>query len=201
MLPFKAIRILLCMMMVLLYVSGVQASMDEHEHESLAAHVHGQAVLTVVMEKNQLFMELETPAINVLGFEHKPNNKTQNQSFNRALDLFNQGKNLFVFQGTQCQQVSVKVNAPKWHDESSEEHEEHAHEHEHEHEKEESENSHSEFLLSYVFNCSEIKNLTEIEVSLFELFSGFDMIKAEWIFLSGQGAVKLDAKNRTIKVN
>ena len=38
------------------------------------AHVHGTAELFVVLDGNQLDIELRSPAMNLLGFEHRANN-------------------------------------------------------------------------------------------------------------------------------
>ena len=42
------------------------------EFESHHAHEHGVATLGVAIEQRQLDIILESPAINVLGFEHSP---------------------------------------------------------------------------------------------------------------------------------
>ena len=53
--------------------SAIQAG--EHHHHD--AHVHGVAHLNVALEGNDLYIELTSPAANIVGFEHDP--RTQNQ--------------------------------------------------------------------------------------------------------------------------
>ena len=48
------------------------------------AHVHGEAVLNVVQEGTNVFIEFESPAINLVGFEHAPINPEQKAAFDRA---------------------------------------------------------------------------------------------------------------------
>ena len=42
----------------------------DHEHGSLRAHVHGVARLDMALECRTLEFELDTPAMNIVGFEH-----------------------------------------------------------------------------------------------------------------------------------
>ena len=46
---------------------------DEHDHShgSLSAHEHGVAQLNVALDGNSLELELHSPAMNLVGFEHK----------------------------------------------------------------------------------------------------------------------------------
>ena len=55
-----------------------KAEHDEHkheehkdEHEEHGSHEHGAAQLTIAVGDGELEIELETPAANVFGFEHK----------------------------------------------------------------------------------------------------------------------------------
>ena len=41
------------------------------------AHTHGQGEMTLVYDQRELIVNLETPAVNLLGFEHEPENDSQ----------------------------------------------------------------------------------------------------------------------------
>ena len=43
---------------------------EHDEHASLDAHEHGSASLNIALEGNSLELELDSPAMNLLGFEH-----------------------------------------------------------------------------------------------------------------------------------
>jgi len=152
----------------------------------LDAHVHGEAKMMIVLENNQLFIEIETPAMNVLGYEHPPENKQQQQGLKQAVQTFEQSSQIIKLHGGFCLPHSQNVETPGL------EHKADSPYHDH--------NAHTEFHISYIWTCKNARDLKEIELSLFEHFPGFDMIRAQWIFTRGQGAATLDSKHRLIKV-
>jgi len=48
---------------------GAQANHDEHESHSHGAHEHGHGHLNLVLDGNQLMIELQAPAADLVGFE------------------------------------------------------------------------------------------------------------------------------------
>lgn len=56
----------------------IASSTDQLSHET---HVHGVATLNVLLEDHAVFMEFESPAMNLWGFEHAPVNDEQNALF------------------------------------------------------------------------------------------------------------------------
>ncbi len=50
-------------------------------------HVHGVGTLQLVLEENSLSVELRLPAINVVGFEHAPNDAQQKAAVQNAVAL------------------------------------------------------------------------------------------------------------------
>ena len=67
-------RLLFALPFALLPLAAAHAAHDEHEHHdehaSLAAHEHGAAQLNVALEGQRLELALESPAMNLVGFEH-----------------------------------------------------------------------------------------------------------------------------------
>ena len=68
-------RLLLALPFTLLPLAAVQAADHAHDqehevHGSLDAHKHGVAQLNVVLDDQALELELESPAMNLVGFEH-----------------------------------------------------------------------------------------------------------------------------------
>lgn len=66
-------RLLLALPFALLPLAAAQATEDEHqhpEHASLGAHQHGAAQLNVALDGKRLELALESPSMNIVGFEH-----------------------------------------------------------------------------------------------------------------------------------
>lgn len=55
----------------------VAASGNVLAQESLAPHVHGEALLQVVLDDQELAINLSSPAFNLLGFERAPENNEE----------------------------------------------------------------------------------------------------------------------------
>ena len=57
--------------------SALASDADKKEHRQHDAHEHGAAKITLVSEGKELLIELDSPAANILGFEHAPENDQQ----------------------------------------------------------------------------------------------------------------------------
>lgn len=68
-------RLLLALPFALLPLAIAQAHDDDHDHEhgSLGKHEHGVAALNVALDGKTLELDLESPAMNIVGFEHAAN--------------------------------------------------------------------------------------------------------------------------------
>ena len=64
-------RLLLALPFALLPLAIAQAAeTHDHEHGSLGAHEHGVGRLNAALDGQTLELELESPAMNLVGFEH-----------------------------------------------------------------------------------------------------------------------------------
>ena len=66
---------------------NAQPSDHDHQHEQGSAaetHLHGHAELTLVTEENSLAINLESPAVNIVGFEHKATSDQQQKAERQA---------------------------------------------------------------------------------------------------------------------
>jgi hypothetical protein len=109
-------------------------------------HVHGEANLFIVLDKGpKVLAEFESPAANIIGFEHTPKTPEERKSVADATAQLQKYDSLLEFPNGECQLVSSSVTQPfgESHDEHEEElkhhgkHEdEHEHHDEHEHESE-----------------------------------------------------------------
>ena len=69
---------------------------EDGEKRQLDSHEHGVSVLKIAAEKNMIEMELESPADDIVGFEHAPENEKQKSQINKALAIFKDNKGIFM---------------------------------------------------------------------------------------------------------
>ena len=60
-------------------------------------HVHGVASLNIALADNELFIEFESPAIDIVGFEHEPGTDEEKATFQKALGILRVGNRMFAF--------------------------------------------------------------------------------------------------------
>jgi len=177
------------------------------------SHVHGMASLFFVLEQNQLMIELESPAMNLIGFEHAPHNEAQQLQVEQAKQQLSAGEKLFSFNGGQCQLLTADIAMAVMEHDHKEEHynkEEHYHESEHgdhheeahdEHEEQkESAAEHADVAAKYLFSCQQPATLTAIDVTLFKPFPGVEELHAQWVVRSFQGGKTLNPESSRIEL-
>ena len=253
----------------------------------LGSHEHGSAFLNIAVDNNAVFIELETPWDNLVGFEHAPGTDEQHQLVDNAMALLNQPEQLFSFDGGGCVADDATVESSMasgdddhddhhdedghgddhdkhdddHHDEDAhgddhdkhddDHHDEDAHGDEHDkhdddhhdedahgddhdkhddhhdedahgddHDKHEDdhhdgdahgdhddhddhadEGTHAEVLATYTFNCSEVNQLSAINVTLLKLWSGFEDLDVQLIGPGGQAAVELGQSESTVDIS
>ncbi len=76
-------------------------------------HVHGVAELNLASDDNRVYIELVSPAANLFGFEHAPNNERQRRAMNIAVDILSRGERLFRFPPEAgCQLIEAEIDNP-----------------------------------------------------------------------------------------
>lgn len=189
-------------------VGLVSAEVRHHE-----AHVHGIGNLNVALDGNDLMLELASPAANIVGFEHAPENEQQEQEVHKAIGLLKDGEKLFLFSSkAECKLHDVKIDndmavthqeehgdhheAHETHHEKHEDHHDHGHSYSEKDHHEES--AHSDFAVEYHFKCGNPESLKSIDVQLFFHFPGFEHIEVQLLTAKQQTAVELSHKNSQI---
>ena len=181
---------------VILSLSAPPLAADEQEHREHEAHVHGIAHLNVALEGATVHIELESPAANIVGFEHKPNNEEQKQAVEQAVTALEDGAKVFTLTpAAGCEPTATEVEWVMTDEDGHEEHaeSEEAHHSEAEETGHDGEKTHSEFHAAYRFTCAEPDQLSGLEVKLFELFPATEEIDAQIIGRQGQTAAELTA--------
>jgi hypothetical protein len=172
-----------------LFPAGIVLA-DEAEHREHGPHVHGVAQLNVALDGNVLWIELNSPAMNIVGFEHAPQDAEQKAAVGDATATLKDGARVFTPSADAgCRLAEAKVTTDiehpgaEHHDDADEQHEDDKHAGE----------AHSEFQASYRFDCAAPDALKQLEVRLFELFPGTEEIEAQVISGAGQTAAELTA--------
>ncbi len=76
-------------------------------------HVHGEALLNVVVDGSDVVIELESPAANIIGFEHAPKNAEQEAAVETAMASLARGNDLFQWpSGGLCRLMGAAVESP-----------------------------------------------------------------------------------------
>jgi hypothetical protein len=162
------------------------------ESRQLGTHEHGTAVLNVAVADATLSIEYQTPAANLVGFEHEARTDAQKMAVDDAEKVLKSGKILTLPEDAACELTAVEVE----HEAEGEHHDEHEHhdekkehhtegETDHDHRDHDME-SHAEFHVLMTYECQNIEALTHIDVDLFRLFPGNEKIRTQAITPSGQ---------------
>lgn len=203
------------MLVLCLGISPLQA--EQYRHHD--AHVHGVAQLNVAVEDKNLYIEIHSPAANIVGFEHHPRTKAQKEAVNAAIAQLETAEALFLLPPkSQCRLVTADVQTdierhagPDAESKMNSAHDEHHHdEHHHEehhktdeaHEKghgseAHKDERHSEYQAKYQFSCEDPEALTQMEVGLFQIFPAIERIEVQQLVGTRQSAAELTAtKNK-----
>ncbi|WP_461534900.1 ZrgA family zinc uptake protein [Spongorhabdus nitratireducens] len=121
---------------IALSVASLNVSAESGRHAD--AHIHGTGQLNFAVEGNQVYLELDTPGFDILGFETLATEE-QHHKLEQALEQLKQA-NLWAFTpAASCSLKQVKVSS------SAEEHDEHeSHASHDDHEDHESHDGHKE---------------------------------------------------------
>lgn len=191
---------------LLFVTSGVTAEEKhghQHEHENEYrqhdSHVHGIASLNMALEGDEVHIELDSPAVNIVGFEHAPSSEADHAAVDKAVAMLKDGGKLFEFdESAGCRLEKAYVASALLVDEyDHDEHEKHEHD-KHGHDKHEEE-THSDIEVVYHFECAKPGKLSQLTVELFEVFPGMDKLNVQYVIENKQGAAELTSSSHVIK--
>lgn len=186
------IKITICLIALFTYLMVPAPELNAEEIHHHGAHVHGVGNLNVALEGHDLFMELNTPAANIVGFEHEPENDEQAHQLHETLELLGTAEKMFAFPATAgCESHETIING----EEMTGHHEKSGHHHK-EGEDEAKENhgdhsGHSDIRATYQFKCDKPQELHSIDVQLFKHFHNFEKIEVQLLTSSNQTAATL----------
>jgi hypothetical protein len=193
-------RLLLALPFALLPLAVAHAA-DEHDHEhgSLGAHEHGVGRLNAALDGKTLELELESPAMNLVGFEHVATSDTDKAKVAAARAQLEQPLALFNLpKAAGCVVENQELESPLFGDkpDADDDHDEDAKDedgHEHHHD-------HSEIHAHYQFTCATPAALKSLDLAnIFTRFPATQKIQVQLIGPSGQQGVEVTAKAAALK--
>jgi hypothetical protein len=189
-------RLLLALPLALLPFTIAQAADEhdhDHEHGSLGAHEHGVARLDVAQEGTTLELDFNSPAMNIVGFEHAATSDADKAKLADARAALLKPHGLFsIPEAAQCSVTSQKLTSPLFGDKDEDgDADEHGDEHDHEH---------SEIHGNYQFTCNVPAVLTRLDLTqIFKTFPATQKIQAQLITPKGQVGTEVRASNPVVK--
>jgi hypothetical protein len=169
---------------------------ERRQHE---AHEHGHATMHVVLEGEALAIELEAPGMDVVGFEHAPQDANGKAKVWKALALLENASAMFTLpKDAECTVGHVHAQNETM---EADGHREDGHKDEDTSKESAAEESgsHSAFHAKYEWRCAHPDALGKAQVHYFKHFSGTDEIEAIIIGPSGQTAQELTADTPDIQ--
>ena len=166
---------------LLFTVSFGAAAQDEHQH--------GHAQLNIVIEGSVIEMELVSPSVNILGFEHEVSTEQEQRILQKAQHiLLSKEEPLFVFTAeATCLPTEISLESA----ESDELLEEESHNHDHDHDLEE----HNDIHLHYVYSCKQPAKLAGMKTQLFNKFTSLDELDVQVLTAEKQISKHLDKQH------
>ncbi|WLH45683.1 DUF2796 domain-containing protein [Pseudomonas beijingensis] len=188
-------RLLLALPFALLPLVVAQAAVEhdhDHEHSSLGAHEHGVARLNASLDGEILELELESPAMNLVGFEHAATSDADKAKVAAVRAKLEKPAALINLADAKCTLEQQELESPLFGDEPD--HEEHADDDGDEH------HEHSEIHAHYQFRCVAPGSLTHLDLApLFKIFPATQKILVQLIGPSGQQGGEVTAKAPALK--
>ena len=199
-------RLLLALPFALLPLAIAHAA-DEHDHEhaSLGAHEHGVGRLNAVLDGQALELELDSPAMNLVGFEHAASTPADKAKVAAVRAQLEQPLVLFSLpQAANCVLSQQELNSPLFGDKPDADDD---HDHDHKDAKDakdadghEHHHDHSEIHAHYQFTCSQPDALKTLDLAqVFKTFPATQKIQVQLISPNGQQGLEVTAKAATLK--
>ena len=164
----------------------VAAAASEREH---SAHEHGHVLLQIVQDGSALNIALQSPAVNIIGFEHHAESVADKKTLRATEQLLTDPEQLFSLPpkaGCSPQESELESELLEHLDEHDD------HDKEDDHDDHEGKEEHSEFHAEYRYACNAPESLEYIDVNLFARFSGIEEIDVQVVTAGGQTATELE---------
>ena len=178
--------------LISLFMSCLSAIVLAQGNQS--AHKHGEAEITLVFQDNMLAMEIIAPAEDIVGFEHHPETKVQEDKILAAHEFLSVVDNVIALNPA-CALVETTLVVPHYNelgvrkDHGHDDHDDHEHD-DHEHHSDDNKVEHSSVELTLAWDCSQ-SELVSLTFNLFEHYKKLEKAELQWVVNGKQGIVEL----------
>lgn len=143
------------------------------------SHQHGHAELQMAIEGERIDILLQSPAANLVGFEHSPETTEQHQKV-MALTTWATQTPMINTSDLTCTVSSADVHAA-WPPEDD-----HGHDRNHS-----QPNGHADLEISQTLNCPGLVANAELETAVMTRFPAMEQLEMQWVSPQGQGGARL----------
>ena len=154
----------------------------EHAHDDeftqMGAHVHGEALLTFVLEGNEAMLALQSAAYNIVGFEHAPSTNEQRQEIQAALAILAKGDWFSISRDAGCQIEQADAST----DLTRSNHQ-----------------GHGDFYANFSLLCHNPARLQEMELGLLQLMPAIERVEVQWILNERQGMSRATLRDSRVR--
>lgn len=194
--PFMIFPKIISLSALLLLVAPLCFASGEEEHRQHGSHVHGLGQMNLAIDGTEVYIELENPSANIVGFEHMPSSAEDRHAVQEAVEKLEDGESLFLFTSqADCSLTSAAVSSSLLLHDHEDDHRDGTQEH-----ADHGEEVHSEFTAEYRFSCTRPEKLKSVETTLFSVFPGIEKIGAQVLTSTRQTGAELTAKNYRIEL-
>lgn len=145
-----------------------------HEHAgkpNTEAHVHGEVMLQLALQGDDLVLELTSPAMNIVGFEHRASTPEQIKSVEVAEAKLRDLANWLKLDGGECRVAHVATDVSGLLPETNGA----------------ADNTHTDIDLDAQFKCTQPVKLRGLQLTLFRDFPGVEKVTLQWVSETGAG--------------
>lgn len=172
--------------LALLPLAASAQDKHDHDHGSLGKHEHGVAELNIALDGNTLELELDSPAMNLVGFEHAATSDADKATVASAQAQLKQPLQLFSLPAAaKCSLASTELESPLFgnaaakHDDDDHDGHDHADVHAH-----------------YQLTCDAPDSLANLDFApLFKRFPATQKLQVQMIGPRGQQGAELTPAN------
>lgn len=189
----------------LLSAMSIALSIATSTATAQSAHVHGEGQVNIAIDGNHIFMALEFPGADIVGFEHEVRSSDEKEAVVKAIAQLGDPMQLLHFEAdASCEVRSANAKTEGEHEEHESEenagHDEHEGEEHAEHDQHEDEEAHGTFVAEYEFECANISALGFIEFVYFSLFNNAQSLDIVLIDGKGQRRTEIDRANPVLQL-
>ena len=175
---------------LVLLASTISVSSLAQEHRQHGAHEHGIGRLNLAQDGADIHIELESPAANIVGFEHAPSTDADREALAKAIARLRAGDRLFRFsEEAACRLTLSRVDTPLINNDGSKLHDGHESQGE----------THADITAEYRFTCARPGKLKHVDVTLFQAFPATEHLEVQIVTGSRQSRARLTASSPVLK--